>query len=66
MTLIVRGWTEDSEQGKERRKWETYYTYLAIGERISYTLSVERKAGWITRKTLPFCSKISGPIMITS
>ena len=39
--LIVRGHTRNSEQEKERRYRTTYYTYLAIGRRISYTPSVE-------------------------
>ena len=35
----------------------TYYMYLAIGGRISYTPSVEHIVGWTMHKTLPFCPK---------
>ena len=40
--------------------------YITIGVWISYTPSVEREVGWITSKTLPFCSRNSGSILITS
>ena len=49
------GIPEDLEQEKEGRA--TYYTYLAIGGRVSYIPSVECKVCWITCKTLPFCFK---------
>ena len=35
------GVPEDSEQEKEQRWRETYYTYLAIGGQILYTPSVK-------------------------
>ena len=37
----MRGHTQNSEQEKEQRYRATYYTYLAIGHRISYTPSDE-------------------------
>ena len=39
------GIPEDSEQEKEQKYRTTYYMYQAIGERISYTPSVECKVG---------------------
>ena len=42
------------------------YTHLANGERISYTPSIKCLVDWTTVKTLPFCSKNSGPISIMS
>ena len=43
--VLCVGVPEDSEQKKEQRWQTTYYTSLAIGERISYTPSVERIVG---------------------
>ena len=40
--------------------------HLAIRGQVSYTLSIDCRVGWTTRKTLPFYSKNSGPIFITS
>ena len=59
--LIVCGHTRDSEQEKEQKQQATYFMYLAIEGRISYTLSIEH--GWTTCKTLPFCSV---PVLIKS
>ena len=41
VVLIVCGHTRDSEQGKEQKLQATYFMYLAIEDRISYTLSIE-------------------------
>ena len=42
----------------------TYFTYLINEGQISYTLSDECILGWTVCKTLPSCSKSSGPFSL--
>ena len=60
MSKVCVGIPESSEYGKNTKA--TYHTYLAVRGQLSCTPNVEHLIG----KTLTFCSKNSGPILITS
>ena len=59
-------WAYPNTQNREKSKdsGPTYYMNLAIGGWVSFIPRVKCKAGWITCKRLPFCSKNTGPISI--